>query len=536
MNGGTSRAGVAGIALAAISLLACDSCAAPVAELLEKDGAVERTPAGPTDAWGEAPVGQTFAIGEAVRTGPGATARLRVGTRGGVHMQPATVLRFLSERPDRAAGVRVETGEIELDSEDAIDVETTVGAVTLLGGGRARVRGDGSTPRVEVIAGRVQFEENGEVRTAEAGDAVVLAVGRVVFEDGDDPTFGSAPGGTGGGTRAGAGAGAGAVAGTGPEAETAAETGAETEAGAETEPGVETETEAGAETGRGEEEAVEAPAGGRFEASPARAHLSIPAGESPVVHDPGEAPTAVRIVFGAGCPDAGVVTLSGQRRATRWRGEGGSAIVALAPGRARYAIRCETGRAVPGGAITVRRDDGSHRLQSVPPRNVVDADGRTYDVLYQNALPILVVRWRDAGAGPLQLHVVTAGRDRAFPAPGGRAELGSGELGDGTHRVFFAAGGRRSPETTVRIRFDNAAPTASLREPAASAPLRGPTAHVSGVVLSGFTVRVGSTELPIDGQQRFSGDVPLPADFDALAVRISHPRRGVHYYLRRVAR
>jgi len=175
----------------------------------------------------------------------------------------------------------------------------------------------------------------------------------------------------------------------------------------------------------------------------------------------------------------------------------------------------------------------------VAPRNVVDADGRTYDVLYQNTLPILTVRWREAGQGAHQLHVVSGGRDRSFPAPGGRVELGSGELGEGTHRVSFVAPGagvRRSPETTVRIRFDNAAPAASLREPAPSAPLSGASVRVSGSVLPGFSVRAHGVELPIDAQQRFEGDVPLPADVDALAVRLSHPRHGVHYYLRRLAR
>lgn len=502
-----------------IALGACGSCAGgAVAELLERNGSVEGTPAG-GDVWSDAPIGRTFQIGEAVRTGEAATARLRVGERGGVRMQPGTILRFLSERPDRAAGVRVEAGEVELDADEAIDVETSAGSVTLLGGGRARVRGGEREPRIEVIAGRVEFEDQGQTRVAEAGDAVVLAVGRVIFEDADPELLAAAP------PRA-------------PEPAPIADSIPNgTDPSGDADRDDDTASREGDTNHDGDDDAAdhEHDIGVDTEPSPARAHVEIPAGESAVIHDPGSPPTLVRIAFGERCPGIGLVTISGGRRRLRYRGEGG-AIVPLAPGRARYAIQCGN-RSSPGGTIQVRRDDGTHRLQSVAPRNVVDADGRTYDVLYQNALPILTVRWREAGAGgPFALHVLSGGRDRTFAAPGGRAELGSGEVGEGTHRVFFTAGARRSPETTVRIRFDNAAPAASLREPSSSAPLSGSRAHVAGVVLAGFSVRAGGVELPIDPQQRFSGEVAIPADLDALAVRISHPRHGVHYYLRRVAR
>jgi hypothetical protein len=122
-----------------------------------------------------------------------------------------------------------------------------------------------------------------------------------------------------------------------------------------------------------------------------------------------------------------------------------------------------------------------------------------------------------------------------LPAPGARLELRSGELGEGTHRVWLVAGARRSPETTIRIRFDNAAPTASLREPArGTALVPGARVRVAGVVLEGFDVRAGGVALPIDAQLRFAGEVPVPVDTDALVVRLSHPRHGVHYYVRRV--
>ncbi|UJR81191.1 FecR domain-containing protein [Sandaracinus amylolyticus] len=477
-----------------------------MAELLARDGTVERSTAAAVTTWETAPVGQRFELGDAVRTGDASTAQLRVGARGGVRMQPRTVLRFLGERPEAPSAVRLETGEVELDSADELVFETERGSVTLQAGARVRAR-TGDSARVEVIAGRVVFEEDGVARTAEAGDAVVLAVGRVVFED--DASFGAPPE---------------------PVEPTP------TEAVAAEDPVEETgevEEDALAEDDAAEASDPSTP-GVQVTPSPERAHVSIPAGESPVIHD-ASAPTAVRIDFGAACPGRAIVTIRAGRRPVRYAGEG-SAVVTIPTGRARYAIDCVEGSDPRGGTITVRRDDGSSRLDPVPPRNVVDTDGRTYDVLYQNALPILTVRWRESGSGNALLHVASSGRERTVAAASGRVELRSGELSEGTHRLWFTSSGRASPQTTLRIRFDNAAPAASLREPGRAAALApGEAVRVAGVVLDGFEVRAEGAPLAIDAQMRFAGEVRVPTTTDALAVRFSHPRRGVHYYLRRVA-
>ncbi|AKF06183.1 FecR domain-containing protein [Sandaracinus amylolyticus] len=497
-----SRAGAA--LIASFALFACDRCGGSgVAELLGRDGTVERSTAAAATTWEIAPVGQRFELGDAVRTGDASTAQLRVGARGGVRMQPRTVLRFLGERPEAPSAVRLETGEVELDSAEDLVFETERGSVTLQAGARVRAR-TGDAARVEVIAGRVVFEEDGVARTAEAGDAVVLAVGRVVFED--DSTFGAPP--------------EPAVEPTPTEAVAAVEAPVAVEEAVE------------------EDEPIEASDPGtpgvQVTPSPERAHVTIPAGESPVIHD-ASAPTAVRIDFGAACPGRGIVTIRAGRRPVRYAGEGG-AIVTIPTGRARYAIDCAEGNDPRGGTITVRRDDGSSRLDPVPPRNVVDTDGRTYDVLYQNALPILTVRWRESGSGNALLHVASNGRERTVAASSGRVELRSGELSEGTHRLWFTSSGRTSPQTTLRIRFDNAAPAASLREPGRAASLApGQAVRVAGVVLDGFEVRAEGEPLAIDAQMRFAGEVRVPTTTDALAVRFSHPRRGVHYYLRRVA-
>jgi hypothetical protein len=240
----------------------------------------------------------------------------------------------------------------------------------------------------------------------------------------------------------------------------------------------------------------------------------------------------VRIDLPATCTGQTFVSLPSGGRGVRFEGSG-AIIVSVPAGRFRYSVRCGGGGSAPGGTLSVRRDDGSLRLESVPPRNLFDADGRRYDVLYQNALPIVTFRWASAGGGPYQVEVVSSGRTRVLPSPSSSLVFDSGALRDGEHRLTFLAGGRRSPTTIVRVRFDNAAPTAYIREPRGTVA-RG-AVHVSGMAIEGATVSVGGTPLTLDGDNRFEGDVTAPAELDAIAIRFAHPRSGVHYYLRRVS-
>jgi hypothetical protein len=52
-------------------------------------------------------------------------------------------------------------------------------------------------------------------------------------------------------------------------------------------------------------------------------------------------------------------------------------------------------------------------------------------------------------------------------------------------------------------------------------------------VLPGWTAAVEGEPVPIDGKtRRFATKIKAPPG-NALAIRLSHPQRGVHYYLRR---
>jgi hypothetical protein len=112
----------------------------------------------------------------------------------------------------------------------------------------------------------------------------------------------------------------------------------------------------------------------------------------------------------------------------------------------------------------------------------------------------------------------------------------AGTLPEGRHKLRFTAdrpGAPRSKQTTVELRFDNASPSASLRAPPVAGFEPGSTVHVAGIALPGSQVSVLGQRFALDGQQRFAGDVAVPAGTRAIAVRIQHPRSGTRYYIRR---
>jgi len=273
------------------------------------------------------------------------------------------------------------------------------------------------------------------------------------------------------------------------------------------------------------------------EAHVTTADLAIAPGESPTIHA-GNGVANVRIP--SDCPGDSLVevTSRGTVRRSFGRADDPSAgIFRLVAGSHGYEASCIGAGSVQKGTIRVVADSGVAHLATKAATNQVDADGRHYHVLYQGRLPRMTFRW--PGAPPeasIVLHAVAApAAERTFPAPGGRAEFKEGAMPEGTYRFWFEVAGQpslRSKDTSLVIGFDNAAPAAEIRSPADGDPL-APTVHVAGVAGEGASVSVSGVALPLDSQSRFSGDVPGPSpESRVLAVRIAHPVRGTHYYLR----
>jgi hypothetical protein len=210
----------------------------------------------------------------------------------------------------------------------------------------------------------------------------------------------------------------------------------------------------------------------------------------------------------------------------------------FAPGRSDYTVNClgEHNQAVAArGTITVVRDTGARPMPVSPPATSVSVDGRNYTVMYQNQLPSLTVTWPNPPAGSsFNLHLESRAGKKTIPVPSPSYTFRSGSLPEGHHTIYFDTETKVSRRTGVDIVFDNAAPTASL---AARAPSEtDDEMTISGVALPGWQVEIAGSKVEQDGQQRFSQKVQVPQNESAIAVKLIHPTRGVHVYLRRTAR
>jgi hypothetical protein len=262
--------------------------------------------------------------------------------------------------------------------------------------------------------------------------------------------------------------------------------------------------------------------------------LRISAGASFVVHDPNPRPgTAIRFDFD--CGGDGTVELGKDGfRAPRVSGGKDSANLMVPPGSWRYRVRCDGGRSGGSGKITVRRDSGQRSLppKREPATNYVDADGMKYVISYQNLKPKVVFRWKKATGSGLTLTVSKGGAQRTFTASDSSVTVDGDDLDDGVHNFFFTnSAGGKSPVSPLVIQFDNATPSAYIEEPKNGTPWAGQI-RVKGATMPGYSASVEGVDLTLDRSQRFETQISPPSA-NAIAIKLSHPRHGVHYYLRR---
>ena len=164
---------------AVLAVVACKDARAPtVATLAEGQGAVTREHAGQDAA---APLGQPFVLGDAVRTGGAAWARLQL--RGGpvVRLGADSMVRFV------AAGARLERGEAGAEGA-AVTLITEAGAAIIEPGGVLRASSADGGVRFEVTVGRAVIQRDGGPVTLEGGGRLVVAIGGAILESPAAPT------------------------------------------------------------------------------------------------------------------------------------------------------------------------------------------------------------------------------------------------------------------------------------------------------------------------------------------------------------
>lgn len=484
-----------------------------LAQLTNVEGAVQRDFAKEILAWTPAEVGAQFRLGDGVRAPLDASAELKLIDGSIAKLYPGALLRFMKAGSSSGGyGIDVQAGEAELVvGSRPLHLTTHLGDAQLVPGTRLRLRRlDNGNIVFTVQLGLARLRPvDGEPVEIGVGQSLEVTIGMAII--------GPAPGLDL------------------PEAEPAPEIPAPVDAG--TGDGV-----ADASTTADESEAATPQSGSdapRYEANLARSSVGVPTGETATIHvvrDP------VTVGFGIGdkCPDRAVVTVEHARgrRAAVVRGVG-RIHIEVPRGRHPYQMACLTaegkhGPVVAKGTITVVRDSGRARLPRRPPTSPVRADGRTYNVLYQNQLPHIVFTWPEAPAAR-RYKVTATGRGAPKPASSKKPKyvFKSGKLREGKHTLQFSAGDKRSRETRLVLRFDNNAPRASLAAPRERGFSVGDTVEVRGVAMSGSKVSVAGGEMTVDAQDRFRATVVTTAAHPDLAVRVSHPRRGTHYYVRR---
>lgn len=273
-----------------------------------------------------------------------------------------------------------------------------------------------------------------------------------------------------------------------------------------------------------------------IEAIPNYWDFRLTAGESATIHD-AKGATAVQFQFGGKCADGGFIEMDRDARFRTAKVSGGkeAANMMVGAGGWAYRLRCSTGSgdsaAVASGRVVIVRDAGSRALPTQAAVNDIDADGRTWRISYQSVIPTIAVKIKGSGAR-FKLHVATGGKEQSFDGAGPTINIPGKSLEEGTYTYWVDRDGVKDPKvSTLVIDFDNTAPQVYIEKPANNT-VWDPEILVRGAVLPGWNASVDGITIPIDKQRRFSAKVGKPPT-GALAIKLAHPQRGVHYYLRR---
>lgn len=276
-----------------------------------------------------------------------------------------------------------------------------------------------------------------------------------------------------------------------------------------------------------------------LEAIPTYFDMRITAGEGNfTIHDP-RPPTAIQFQFGGKCPDGGIIEIGDARfRTVKVSGGKDFANHLVRTGGWSYRLRCSTGgrdgAPVASGRIAVIADSGTRRLPDKPGVAPFTPNGMQWTIGYQSVIPDIAVTFPGVGNN-FTLHLARAGKATTFQAKSTKLKIEGKQLSEGTYTYWFDRDGVKQDKTnSLKIQFDNTAPQVYIELPVNGRPWTGDV-DVKGSVVPGWTAAVDGATIPLDGARRFIAKVGQPPG-RALAIRLSHPQRGVHYYLRRGAK
>ncbi len=508
-----------------VSGLSCSQCGDEVvAEIARAKGDVQRDHRAFTGQFAKASVNDTLHLGDALRTGPGSGAELKLFPDGVARIEERTLVRFMSERPaDGVERLTIEEGMIEIDAM-AVDLEldTGHGIARVKKGSRIRLRAnDPNDVQLDVLVGRVRIERKGQPdERIQAGETLTLAAPRpaaaaaqpALVNPPDAPAPAPAAPASGAGTAA---APEPTPPGPIPPGPTAAP-----------------EPAAASNTSK---PAVGAATDGRDDADVVKSiDFRLSSLEDAVIHAT-VLPVDIALPIEP-CVEAASVSIKAgsKRRTLQTQPNASEVLLRLKAGPQKIEIRC--GTQTRNVSLRVLRDAATQELPRSAPEVDVAADGRRYTVRYQNVLPSVAFSWPGAEPSPRYVLLIKReqGREQRFESTQSERTLKSGELTEGEYSFAFqTADGKRSADSHLRISFDNTARSAYLSEPTENS-VRGDAIRVAGGALSKSNVSVAGVPIQPDNQGRFEATLPHAASDNAIAVRVSHPSTGVHYYVRRL--
>ncbi|HEY5946457.1 MAG TPA: hypothetical protein VIV40_13235 [Kofleriaceae bacterium] len=264
--------------------------------------------------------------------------------------------------------------------------------------------------------------------------------------------------------------------------------------------------------------------------------MKVVIGETPTftIHDP-KGSTALQFAFNGKCSAGGTIEMDNDPRFRTARISAGkdSANILADPGTWSYRLVCAGGEQGGSGRFVVRKDAGTRPLPKDAPVNPIDADGRTYRISYQSLVPNVKVKVPGSGT-KFKLHLATGGSEETFDSDTPAFTIDGKKLKEATYTYWVDRDGvKQDKASTLIIDFDQTAPQVYIESPSNGKPF-GAEIDVRGAVLPGWTAKVDVVEIPIDkNTRRFTAKVAAPTGAQALAIRLSHPQRGVHFYLRR---
>lgn len=275
-----------------------------------------------------------------------------------------------------------------------------------------------------------------------------------------------------------------------------------------------------------------------LEAIPNYFDMQIVAGEGNfAIHDP-RPPVAIQFQFAGKCANGGIIELDKDPRFRTAKVSGGkeAANHLVKTGTWSYRLRCTSGAgegaAVASGRITVVPDGGTRRLPDKPGVSPFQPNGMLWTIGYQSVIPDIAVTFPGAG-NDFVLHLARGGKDSAFAAKSTKLKIDGKQLSEGSYTYWFTRDGVRQDKTnSLKIQFDNTAPQVYIELPINGKPWAPGDIDVRGSVVPGWAAAVAGVSIPLDASRRFIAKVQQPSG-KALAIKLSHPQRGTHYYLRR---